>query len=363
MKEELKKALLKILMKQWVVPRSTSIREDFIQYIANKVQDAETTANRRLTTDEVRGVVAEAIKTYPRQQEYLKEFISHELLRIVGEIGSKVASRAQAEAARIRQQRQIPQQQLTNAINSVYLEIRDEWQDKILAELQKVMNSLSGIVTRQFPRTLIGRAWRGVTSIAREISQSVTAPRTGVSTYITGRRVALPEGGKEAPSYPYTERREKLAEEIIPKEVGELTDYRAIGQKVVSNLEKKLIEDINNIQGLRTQITSLMIDELGVGDLVRDLSKRRRRRELAGGFPDPWETRGRRASPTQWKFSIELPDNVKIILQWMPKLTDEERKGIYRRLYNYFLAVDKEEKRDALKELVDYAKKLGIPVK
>lgn len=87
-----------------------------------------------------------------------------------------------------------------------------------------------------------------------------------------------------------------------------------------------------------------------------------KRRAKGAGFPDPWAARRKRTT-TQTGFKIDLPEAVITILRWWQRLTPEEQEKLYRRLYAYLIAVDKEEKQQALKELKETAQKMGIPVK
>ena len=90
---------------------------------------------------------------------------------------------------------------------------------------------------------------------------------------------------------------------------------------------------------------------------------KKRRRLASAGFPNPWERRTRGKRETWGRFDIELPESVRTILSWLGRLTETERARLLRQLYNYFLAVDKDEKKDALKRLIKLAQEFGIPVK
>lgn len=72
---------------------------------------------------------------------------------------------------------------------------------------------------------------------------------------------------------------------------------------------------------------------------------------------DPWRAL-RRMQP-----KYTPPKQVTQIMLWLPRLTEAERNKLTAFLYRYWLAVDKDERKQALKDLIRVAKEMGIPVK
>lgn len=71
---------------------------------------------------------------------------------------------------------------------------------------------------------------------------------------------------------------------------------------------------------------------------------------------DPWKRAWKIGKPPK------QPKKVTTILHWLPRLTESERQHILKYLYRYWLALDKEEKKEALKQLERVARELGIPI-
>lgn len=72
---------------------------------------------------------------------------------------------------------------------------------------------------------------------------------------------------------------------------------------------------------------------------------------------DPWREL-RRMQP-----KFKPPKQITQILLWLPRLTEQERAKLTQFLYRYWLAVDKDERKEALRDLVRVAKEMGIPIK
>ena len=80
-------------------------------------------------------------------------------------------------------------------------------------------------------------------------------------------------------------------------------------------------------------------------------------------FPDPWRRRRGGGKQPQWSWSLSLPRPVLAILRYWNYLTPEERNRLQRYLYNYWVAVGKDEKAEALQRLIEVAREMGITVK
>lgn len=82
-----------------------------------------------------------------------------------------------------------------------------------------------------------------------------------------------------------------------------------------------------------------------------------------GGFPDPWAGAKGRGRREVWRWDVSLPKQILVIFSWWNRLTEREREKLSYRIHRYFTTVDKEERAEALKELVKVAQGMGIPVK
>ncbi len=72
---------------------------------------------------------------------------------------------------------------------------------------------------------------------------------------------------------------------------------------------------------------------------------------------DPWKRAWKIGKPAK------PPKVVTTVMEWLPRLTESERNRILSYLYRFWLAVDKETRKEAQKQLERVAKEMGIPIK
>lgn len=107
-----------------------------------------------------------------------------------------------------------------------------------------------------------------------------------------------------------------------------------------------------------------------LSDLRNALSQAQARSAAAPQTPAGGAQRVAKAAPADpWRALRRMqpkytpPKQVTQIMLWLPRLTEAERNKLTAFLYRYWLAVDKDERKQALKDLIRVAKEMGIPVK
>lgn len=123
-----------------------------------------------------------------------------------------------------------------------------------------------------------------------------------------------------------------------------------------------LLQDIINLSNtlqdaqLRQDITEALQTFKQSFDAVNNIPQGRVGAYAKGKIEDPWK------AMRSMKFQYKQPKQVTTILLWLNRLTDKERAHIMQYLYRYWLAIDKDEKKKALQDLVRAARSLGLPV-
>jgi len=110
----------------------------------------------------------------------------------------------------------------------------------------------------------------------------------------------------------------------------------------------------------------LQLNPTTAGRLNKVINDIRRHLQPTGGAPtvyksikwrveNPWQQLAR----VKWG-GQKAPKEITKLMLWLPQLSEKERAFIMPYLYRYWLAIDKEEKKERLEELKRAARKLGI---